>query len=92
MQVGACNAPTVWMPLCCWWMTAISNYSPSPQRLLPVFAAQKYAEHYRLADDAGTNTGGSRQGVWRISSLRIMVAMQRGKRIVGDPARPSINY
>ncbi len=45
--------------------------SPSPQRLFPVFPAQKYVERYwQLTRDTGANAPGSKQGVWRIPSLR----------------------
>jgi len=44
--------------------------SPSPQRLFPVFPAQKYVERYQLTRDIGANAPGSKQGVWRIPSLR----------------------
>ncbi|HCI13058.1 MAG TPA: hypothetical protein DFK12_03630 [Gallionellaceae bacterium] len=43
---------------------------PSPQRLFPVFAAQKYADRYSLTSDVGANVPGNKQGVWRIPSLR----------------------
>lgn len=44
--------------------------APSPQRLFPVFPAQKYVERYGLTRDAGANAPGNRQGIWRIPSLR----------------------
>lgn len=44
--------------------------SPSPQRLFPVFPAQQYVERYSLTKDIGANAPGSKQGIWRIPSLR----------------------
>lgn len=44
--------------------------SPSTRRLFPVFTGNDYMERYRLDQDVGANTDGSRQGIWRIPSLR----------------------
>jgi len=44
--------------------------SPSPQRLFPVFPEQKFVGRYKLIKDTGANAPGSKQGVWRIPSLR----------------------
>jgi len=43
---------------------------PSPQRLFPVFASQRYVARYGLTSDVGANFRGNKQGVWRIPSLR----------------------
>lgn len=40
------------------------------QRLFPVFQANDYTGRYGLTEDRGANRDGSRQGIWRIPSLR----------------------
>jgi cytochrome c peroxidase len=44
--------------------------APSPQRLFPVFPDNRFVERYRLTRDPGANSPGSKQGIWRIPSLR----------------------
>ena len=43
---------------------------PATQRLFPVFDSPKYVKRYNLTRDVGANEPGSKQGVWRIPSLR----------------------
>ncbi len=43
---------------------------PEPLRLFPVFDSPKYMARYNLNKDAGANTPGSKQAVWRVPSLR----------------------
>lgn len=43
---------------------------PATQRLFPVFDSPKYVKRYNLTRDVGANAPGSKQGVWRIPSLR----------------------
>lgn len=44
--------------------------TPATQRLFPVFASSKYVGRYKLTKDVGANAPGSKQGIWRIPSLR----------------------
>ncbi|HET7831639.1 MAG TPA: cytochrome c peroxidase [Gallionella sp.] len=43
---------------------------PIPFRIFPVISAPGYETSYRLIEDTGLNTPGSRHGAWRIPSLR----------------------
>lgn len=43
---------------------------PATQRIFPVYDAERYMGRYQLTRDTGANAPGSRQGVWRIPSLR----------------------
>ena len=49
---------------------SLFDSSPATQRLFPVFVSSKYVTRYNLTRDVGANTPGSKQGVWRIPSLR----------------------
>ncbi len=40
------------------------------QRIFPAYASSKYVARFNLIKDVGTNAPGSKQGVWRIPSLR----------------------
>jgi len=52
--------------------SAASVFDPPPatQRIFPVYATSQYVNRYNLTGDVGTNPPGSKQGVWRVPSLR----------------------
>jgi cytochrome c peroxidase len=49
---------------------SVFDKAPNTQRLFPVFDSPEYVARYNLTGDVGTNAVGSKQGVWRIPSLR----------------------
>jgi cytochrome c peroxidase len=49
---------------------SVFDLPSATQRLFPVFSSAQYVQRYQLIRDTGANASGSRQGVWRIPSLR----------------------
>ena len=49
---------------------SLFDAKPAALRLFPVFTSSTYVARYRLTKDVGVNAPGSKQGVWRIPSLR----------------------